>query len=190
MTEDNNSPVIDNSIAEHGPENTDKQIVVNRMPRAGDPGRAPESQNSVSSAHSEPSTEQRTELVHHHSVIESTHANEPSQQSLSSSGPEPADKAVEAEYQPKPNNTEEESSDSNDGLVNEFAKQAMGKNGKEQEQSEEEATKQNLEGLIENKTYFVPVGQITHQRNKHLLVVAVVSVVLVIAGVLYFLAIK
>lgn len=65
------------------------------------------------------------------------------------------------------------------GLVDELAKQAADKKSKDKEKKELSAKQQKINKLVEDKTYFLPIGEVTRKRkNRNSLVVFLLLLVL------------
>ncbi len=77
--------------------------------------------------------------------------------------------------------TSEESGDEN--IVDEMAKQAATKKQKEAESKEAAVQNEKFQKLITNKTYFLPIGQVTRRRNtRRLLLILLLLLLLGIAA--------
>lgn len=72
----------------------------------------------------------------------------------------------------------EDSPPESDGIVNELAEQAAeNKKAKLEEKALDERSQQ-IEGLVEAKTYYVPIGQITHKRHTRLVAFLLIFILL------------
>lgn len=87
----------------------------------------------------------------------------------------------------KSNNQDDDDAPPEDGLVNELAKQAADKKQQKEQDSKQASKRAELEKHIQNKTYFVKIGQITHRRNARILLTAVILMLLLGLVVLNFL---
>jgi len=86
-----------------------------------------------------------------------------------------------SEEQVKPaDETEAPRSDSSQ-IVNELAQAAADKKSVKEPETESAEEKQ-LQNLIENKTYYLPIGQVTKRRNTKILILALVIIVVLVMG--------
>ncbi len=105
-------------------------------------------------------------------------AAEPAKEAEEQKPTEPDDTSTtDADEQPKPDVYEQ------DGLVDEFAKQAAEKKQKQQEDNKFNAQQEKVSKLVAEKTYFVPIGRATRKRNmRRLLVFLLLLLILGVAG--------
>lgn len=68
------------------------------------------------------------------------------------------------------------------GLVDELAKQAADKKSKAKEEKELSAKEQKINKLIEDKTYFLPIGEVTRKRKNRKSLVVFLILLIVLAG--------
>jgi hypothetical protein len=68
------------------------------------------------------------------------------------------------------------------GLVDELAKQAVAKKEQQKESKEETVQQERLRGLINDKTYFLPIAQITKRRIRNITITFIVLVLMAAVG--------
>lgn len=68
-----------------------------------------------------------------------------------------------------------------DNIVNELAEAAASKKQEKTDNDHEQAYIQSLEKLVEEKTYNVPIGQLTHKRNTRIIVAVFIVIAVLVA---------
>lgn len=80
---------------------------------------------------------------------------------------------------------ESEALDSDDGAaIDELAKAASDKKTPKESADDDKIIEGKIQSLVENKTYFVPIGQATKRRNAK--IILVILVLLIVAGIASF----
>lgn len=70
-----------------------------------------------------------------------------------------------------------------DGIVDELAKQAMSKKQKQQEEKDQQNKSEQMDKLIAEKKYFLPIGQVTRRKkNRTALLVLILIIILAAVG--------
>lgn len=168
-----------------------QKIIVNSETRAEDPSREQSTDNerattvvpqTLKTPMGEPDTDQRDKTV-----IEPDKKPKEAETEGSIDDKKPLDEArvnEETDTENKPENTNEKSDEEpgKNSIVNELAEAAASKKQEKTDNDHERAYIQGLEKLVEEKTYNVPIGQLTHKRNTRI-IVAVFIVVAVLAAV-------
>ena len=89
-----------------------------------------------------------------------------------------ADKPQETPTEEDPNKEQKSG-----GLVDELAKQAADKKSKGKEEKELSAKQQKINKLVEDKTYFLPIGEVTRKRkNRKSLVIFLLLLILLVGA--------
>lgn len=90
--------------------------------------------------------------------------------------------------EPDDNESEEKSKvDKTDPIVDELAKQALGKRQKEEQEKQQKAQEEKIQKLSESKKYFLPVGQVTRRRNNRRMLMVLILIIVLAIVVLNFL---
>lgn len=79
----------------------------------------------------------------------------------------------------KPEEQQPNQDSGEEGIVNELAEQAADNKKQKQEAKAQDERNQKIEALIEEKKYFVPIGQITHRRNTRLFIFIIFLVIII-----------
>lgn len=98
------------------------------------------------------------------------------------STPEPKENDKPAEDAQKDEQSDDESGEGQEGgLVDELAQQAAAKKQKKEEGKQETVYQEKITAMINEKTYYVPVGQVTKRRIKHI-IAAILLLALLVVG--------
>ncbi len=86
----------------------------------------------------------------------------------------------------KTNDASQESNDEpgKDSIVNELAEAAASKKQEKADNDQEQVYIKSLEKLVDEKTYNVPIGQLTHKRNNRILAIATLLIIIVLTIVI------
>lgn len=86
----------------------------------------------------------------------------------------------------KINDSSQESDDEpgKDSIVNELAEAAASKKQEKADNDQEQVYLKSLEKLVDEKTYNVPIGQLTHKRNNRILAIATLLIIIVLTIVI------
>lgn len=76
--------------------------------------------------------------------------------------------------------------ESEKGIVNELAQQAADSDKQKKEDKGKSAKDEHIESLIEQKTYEVPISQITHRQKTGLIMTLVIVILLIVAAGVYY----
>ena len=176
-------------------DDSNHKVIVNHETRAGDPGLKhadiDESTETILSQTAkipvdEPGVDKKDRLV-----------LEPDKTSDEAKPDEPADAekplgdakdTKETEPDNKPDNSNEKFGDEpgKDNIVNEMAEAAASKKQEKEDNAQEQVYLKSLEKLVEEKTYNVPIGQLTHKRNTRILVIVILAIVGIVAITIKF----
>ncbi len=176
---------------EEKPKDEAKQkIIVNHETRAEDP-QGEQSDNDESAEIILPQTtkELGDESSANKTVIEPDKTpDEVDSKELDEDEVQPKEVKNSEEVDDKPDDHSEKSAthEGSDNIVNELAEAAARKKQEKTDNDHEQAYIQSLEKLVEEKTYNVPIGQLTHKRNTRILVIIIALVAVAIALVAKF----
>ncbi len=95
--------------------------------------------------------------------------------------------AEEIDNKPDDNSEKSVTHEGSDNIVNELAEAAASKKQEKTDNDHEQAYIQSLEKLVEEKTYNVPIGQLTHKRNTRIIVAVFIVIALLAAVTIMFL---
>lgn len=93
------------------------------------------------------------------------------------------DKTEESSAEKESENTDDPNKEQKSGgLVDELAKQAANKKTKDKEEKELSAKEQKINKLVEDKTYFLPIGEVTRKRKNRKSLLIFLLLLIVVAG--------
>lgn len=168
---------------ESAPDTSARPVLVTHRPMVQDPmvKEDKKSEDAVV-ADAEPKTEP---TIRGEKVIQPVNSNTSAEAPADDQPATPAKSEDSEPEPPQPEKTEEDSQAKDAAVVDAVVDQATEDKKKQNKLSDEEKAKQEaLQKLIEEKKYFVPVGQVSRRRNRRALLTVAILVLLLIGGYL------